>query len=51
VAIEEAAKRGKTNAALSAIDGQRVARQTLAGERQPEASILQWYSSFDKPIY
>jgi hypothetical protein len=40
VAIEEAAKRGKTNAALSAIEGQRKARQALAGERQREASIL-----------
>jgi hypothetical protein len=39
-AIEEAAKRGRTNAALSAIDGQRKARATLAGERQLEASTL-----------
>jgi hypothetical protein len=36
--IEEAAKRGRTNAALSVIDGQRKARQALAGERQREAS-------------
>jgi hypothetical protein len=40
VAIEEAAKRGKTNTALSAIEGQRKARQGLAGERQREASTL-----------
>jgi hypothetical protein len=40
VAIEEAAKRGKTNAALSAIETQRKARQALAGERQREASTL-----------
>jgi hypothetical protein len=39
-AIEEAAKRGRTNAALSAIDGQRKARAALAGERQREASTL-----------
>jgi hypothetical protein len=32
-AIEEAAKRGKTNTALSAIEGQRRARAALAGER------------------
>jgi hypothetical protein len=36
-AIEEAARRGKTNAALSAIEGQRAA---LAGERQREAGAL-----------
>jgi hypothetical protein len=35
--IEEAAKCGLTNAALSAIDGQRKARQVLAGECQREA--------------
>jgi hypothetical protein len=40
VAIEEAAKRGKTNAVLSAIEGQREARQALTGERQREASLL-----------
>jgi len=40
VAIEEAAKRGKTNTALLAIEGQRKARQGLAGERQREASTL-----------
>jgi hypothetical protein len=32
-AIEEAARRGKTNTALSAIDGQKKARAALAGER------------------
>jgi len=40
MAIEEAAKRGKTNTALSSIEGQRKARQALAGERQREASTL-----------
>src|SRR5260370_1065023 len=40
VAIEEAAKRGRTNAALSAIDGQRKARAALAGERHREATTL-----------
>jgi hypothetical protein len=39
-AIEEAAKHGRTNAALSAIDGQRKARAALTGERQREASTL-----------
>jgi hypothetical protein len=38
--IEEAAERGRTNAAPLAIDGQRKARQVLAGERQREASTL-----------
>jgi hypothetical protein len=38
--IEEAAKCGRTDAALSAIDGQRKASQVLAGERQREASTL-----------
>jgi hypothetical protein len=38
--IEEAAKRGRTDAALSAIDGQRKASQVPAGERQREASTL-----------
>jgi hypothetical protein len=37
--IEEAAKRGRTNAVLSATDGQRKARQVLAGGRR-EASTL-----------
>jgi hypothetical protein len=36
-AIEEAAKRGKTNAALSAIEGQRKARAGLVEERKREA--------------
>ncbi len=36
-AIEEAAKRGKTNAALSAIEAQRKARAALADQRQREA--------------
>ena len=40
VAIEEAAKRGKTNAALSAIEGQRKARLALASDRQREAAAL-----------
>jgi hypothetical protein len=39
-AIEEAAKCGRTDTALSAIDGQRKARRVLAGERQREASTL-----------
>ena len=36
-AIEEAARRGRTNAAFSAIDGQRKSRSVLAAERQREA--------------
>jgi hypothetical protein len=39
-AIEEAAKRGRTNAALAAIDGQRKGRAALADQRQREASTL-----------
>jgi hypothetical protein len=39
-AIEESAKRGRTGVALSAIDGQRKTRQTLASDRQREASTL-----------
>ncbi len=39
-AIEEAAKRGKTNTALSAIEGQHRARAGLADERNREAGIL-----------
>ena len=39
-AIEEAAKRGRTNAALSAIEGQRKARATLADQRQREGVAL-----------
>jgi hypothetical protein len=39
-AIETAATRGKTNTALSAIEGQRKARAALAVERQREASAL-----------
>jgi hypothetical protein len=39
-AIEEAGKRGKTNAALSAIDGQRKARAELSGQRQREGVVL-----------
>jgi hypothetical protein len=38
--IEEAAKCGRADAALSAIDGQRKASQVLASERQREASTL-----------
>jgi hypothetical protein len=40
VAIEEAAKRGKTNAALAAIEGQRKARAGLVDERKREAGTL-----------
>jgi hypothetical protein len=40
VAIEEAAKRGKTNAALSAMEGQRKARGALADQRQREGVAL-----------
>jgi hypothetical protein len=39
-AIEEAAKRGKTSAALSAIEGQRKARAGLVDERKREAGTL-----------
>jgi hypothetical protein len=39
-AIEEAAKRGKTNAALSAIEEQRKARASLVDERNHEAGTL-----------
>jgi hypothetical protein len=39
-AIEEAAKRGRTNAALSAIEGQRKARTGLASERNEAATTL-----------
>jgi hypothetical protein len=39
-AIEEAAKRGKTNAALSAIEGQRKSREALSGQRQREGVAL-----------
>jgi hypothetical protein len=39
-AIETAARRGKTNTALSAIDGQKKARAALAGERNEAASTL-----------
>ncbi len=38
--IEEAAKRGKTNAALSAMEGQRRARAGLVDERKREAGTL-----------
>jgi hypothetical protein len=37
VAIEEAAKRGRTNAALSAMEGQRRSRTGLVDERNREA--------------
>jgi hypothetical protein len=40
LAIEEAAKRGRTNAALSAIEGQRRARVGLVEERKREAGTL-----------
>jgi hypothetical protein len=39
-AIEEAAKRGRTNTALSAIEGQRRTRAALAGERNEAAGTL-----------
>jgi len=39
-AIEEAAKRGRTVTALSAIEAQRKSRAALAGQRQCEASTL-----------
>jgi hypothetical protein len=39
-AIEEAARRGKTNTALSAIEGQRRARAALADERKREVGTL-----------
>jgi hypothetical protein len=39
-AIEEAAKRGKTNTALAAIQGQRQARAGLVDERKREAGTL-----------
>src|SRR6266446_2676341 len=38
VAIEQAARRGRTDTALTAIEGQRKARMALAAERQREAS-------------
>ena len=37
-AIEEAAKRGKTNTALSAMEGQRRARAGLTSERNEAAA-------------
>jgi hypothetical protein len=40
VAVEEAAKRGKTNAALSAMEAQRRARAGLASERNEAAGTL-----------
>jgi hypothetical protein len=39
-AIEEAARRGRTTTALTAIEGQRKAREALTGQRQREASTL-----------
>jgi hypothetical protein len=39
-AIEEAAKRGRTNAALSAMEGQKRARAALVDERNREADTL-----------
>jgi hypothetical protein len=39
-AIEEAAKRGRTVTALTAIEAQRKSREALAGQRQREASAL-----------
>jgi hypothetical protein len=38
--LEEAAKRGRTNAAPWAIDGQRKARQVLAGDLKTERATL-----------
>jgi hypothetical protein len=40
VAIEEAAKRGKTATALSAIEAQRKSREALSGQRQREGTVL-----------
>ncbi len=40
VAIEETAKRGKTNTALSAMEAQRKARASLADQRQREGVAL-----------
>src|SRR5262249_49791229 len=40
-AIAEATKRGKTNAALSAMDSQRKARAVLAGDREKAAGLWQ----------
>jgi hypothetical protein len=40
--IEEAAKRGRTNAALSAMEGQRKARGALVDERNREAGTPPW---------
>jgi hypothetical protein len=40
VAIEEAARRGRTNAALSAIEAQRKGRAALVDERKREAGTL-----------
>ncbi len=39
-AIEEATKRGRTTTALTAIEGQRKAREALAGQRQREGVAL-----------
>jgi hypothetical protein len=39
-AIDEAARRGKTNAALSAMEGQKKARAALVDERKREAGAL-----------
>ena len=39
-AIEEAAKRGRTNTALSAMEAQRRARVSLVGERNEAAGTL-----------
>ena len=44
-AIEEAAKRGKTNTALSAMEAQRKARASLVDERKREAGTLIWQRS------
>jgi hypothetical protein len=40
LAVEEAAKRGRTNAALSAMEGQKKARAVLADERKRAAGTL-----------
>jgi hypothetical protein len=40
LAIEEAAKRGRTNTALSAIEAQRKTREALGGQRQREGATL-----------
>jgi hypothetical protein len=49
-AVEEAAKRGRTNAALAAIEGQRRTRAGLVDERKREAAIW-WPSRRNAPAW